>query len=386
MPYKIKTFNAIAKVGLDQFSEHYEVHPELDNADAFLLRSASLHDFEFPKNLKAIARAGAGVNNIPIAKMTELGIPVFNTPGANANAVKELVLAGMLLASRNICQGWDYARKLEDTPTLAKTVEAGKKQFAGFELAGRTLGIIGLGAIGVLVANAAIALDMNVLGFDPAITVKHAWKLSSQVDQANSIEEVIREADFLTLHVPLNDKTKNMLNGQRLSLLKPTATLLNFSRNGLVELAPLLNMLTQKALHAYVTDFPTSAVLSQPGVISLPHLGASTREAEDNCAVMAARQISRFLEHGVIRNAVNFPEVQMPDVKAERIAITNKNVPNMVAQISSVLADAHLNIIDLINKSRDDIAYTLIDLEQRPSPEQVAKIQAIEGVLNVRVL
>ncbi|RJQ48296.1 MAG: 3-phosphoglycerate dehydrogenase [Gammaproteobacteria bacterium] len=386
--YKILTLNNISPVGLERLPrENYEVASEIQQPDAILLRSADMHKMEPPKSVKAVGRAGAGVNNIPVEKFARLGVPVFNAPGANANAVKELVLAGMLLAARNICQAWDFARKLDgDDATLNRLVEAGKKDYAGFELQYRTLGVIGLGAIGREVANSALALGMKVIGFDPGITVQGAWKLSSEVQQAASVDDLASRVDFLTLHVPLADATRHLINAQRLKLMKKGAVLLNFAREGIVDDKALKEALDAGKIHAYVCDFPANIFRNHARVIALPHLGASTAEAEDNCAIMVAEQVRDFLENGNIRNSVNYPEVVMPRTEGYRIAIANANVPNMVGQISTAMAKADLNIVDLLNKSRGDYAYTLADVN-KPIPDAAVKeIAAINGVLSVRTL
>jgi len=386
--YKILTLNNISVNGLDRLPlDHYEIASEIQHPDAILLRSFKMHDMEIPASLKAVGRAGAGVNNIPVAEMCKRGIPVFNAPGANANAVKELVVAGMLLAARNICQSWDYASHLEgDDATISKLVEAGKKDFVGFELPGRTLGVIGLGAIGVLVANTAKSLGMKVLGYDPQITVQSAWRLSSDVQQARSLDDLLAQSDMVTFHVPLVDATRHMINRERLAFMKNGVTILNFARDGIVDQQAIVEGLDSGKVHAYVCDFPSNALKGRSRVIALPHLGASTKEAEDNCAVMVADQVREFLENGNISNSVNFPEVMMARTEGNRVAIANANVPNMVGQISTAMADAKLNIIDMLNKSRGDLAYTLIDVDQ-PLPETVLdKIRCIEGVLTVRVL
>lgn len=386
--YKILTLNSISAVGLERLArDKYEVGSDIKSPDAILLRSYKMHDMEIPASLKAVGRAGAGVNNIPVDKLSKLGIPVFNAPGANANAVKELVLAGMLLAARNICQAWNFSRHLQgDDATLNKLVEEGKKDFAGFELPGRTLGVIGLGAIGREVANMALALGMKVIGFDPGITVQGAWKLSSNVQQAASVDELIGKADFISLHVPLVDATRHLINAQRLKLMKTGVVLLNFAREGIIDDAALNEALNSGKVHAYVCDFPNNLFKNNPRVIALPHLGASTAEAEDNCAVMVAEQVSDFLENGNIKNSVNYPEVIMPRSEGYRIAIANANVPNMVGQISTALAKAGLNIVDLLNKSRGDYAFTVADAASAIPDSVIKEIQAIEGVLSVRTL
>ncbi len=385
--YKVQTLNNISSLGLDRFPRGaYEVASDLNAPDAIMLRSFNMHDMDIPASVRAIGRAGAGVNNIPVAKMTAAGIPVFNAPGANANAVKELVLTGMLLAARNVVQAWDYTRNLEgDDEALGKQVEAGKKAYKGFELPGRTLGVIGLGAIGVKVANTALELGMKVIGFDPQITVKNAWQLSSGVDQALSVDELLSKADFVTLHVPLVDGTRNLINAERIKLMPKGATVLNFARGGIVDDEAVKAALASGHLHAYVCDFPSNGLKGNTKVIALPHLGASTDEAEDNCAVMIADQLRDYLENGNIVNSVNFPETVMPRMEGlSRIGVVNANVPNMVGQISTVLAKHNLNIADLLNKSRGDVAYTLIDTETEVPDSALAEIAAIEGVLSVR--
>jgi D-3-phosphoglycerate dehydrogenase len=386
--YKILTLNNISVKGLDRLPrDRYEIASELPNPDAILLRSFKMHGMAIPASLKAVGRAGAGVNNIPVAEMSKRGIPVFNAPGANANAVKELVMAGMLLAARNICQAWDYARGLEgDDAAISKQVEAGKKDFVGFELPGRTLGVVGLGAIGVLVANTAVKLGMKVIGFDPQITVQSAWKLSADVQQARSLDDLLAQSELVSFHVPLVDATRNMINRERLGLMKQGVTILNFAREGIVDEQAVVEGLKNGKVHAYICDFPSNLLNHQPRVIALPHLGASTNEAEDNCAVMVADQVREFLENGNITNSVNFPEVIMPRNEGHRIAIANANVPNMVGQISTAMAEAKLNIVDMINKSRGDLAYTMIDVDQTLPETVLSRIKGIEGVLAVRIL
>jgi len=386
--YKILTLNNISPLGLERFPrQSYEVASEIQHPDAILLRSFNMHDMVVPVSVKAIGRAGAGVNNIPVERMNHAGIPVFNAPGANANAVKELVIAGMLLASRNICQAWDFSRSLEgDDAAINKAVEAGKKQFVGFELPGKTLGVIGLGAIGVQVANGALALGMNVIGFDPDITVKRAWEMSSDVRQAASVEELLANADYVTFHVPLVDATRNMINPERLKLIKDNAVILNFSRNGVVDDAAVVAAIDAGKVYSYICDFPSNLLKNHPRVVTLPHLGASTQQAEDNCAVMVAEQVRDFLENGNVRNSVNFPEMQMPRNGNHRIAVVNENVPNMLGQISTCMANAGLNILDMLNKSRNQLAYTLVDVDSEVQPACLEDIAAIKGVLNVRLL
>lgn len=387
--YKILTLNNISIAGLERLPrDSYEIASEIQHPDAILLRSFKMHDMEIPETLKAVGRAGAGVNNIPIDKMSARGIPVFNAPGANANAVKELVIAGMLLGCRNIAQAWDFARELEgDDTAINKATEAGKKNFAGFELPGRTLGVIGLGAIGVKVANAALGLGMNVIGYDPEITVQRAWQLSSQVQQATSVDDLLAHSDFVTFHVPLMDATRGMINAARLRLMKKGVVLLNFSRDGILDDQAVVNAIDEGKVYSYVCDFPSNLLKKHPRVITLPHLGASTAEAEDNCAIMVANQVRDFLENGNVTNSVNFPEVVMPRAQGGyRLTIVNANVPNMLGQISTDLAKAGLNIIDMLNKSRGEIAYTVVDVESEIPAATVTEIAAIEGVLSVRTI
>ncbi len=384
---KIQTLNNISVVGLERLPrDRYEVATDIKEPDAILVRSADMHKMDLPTSVRAIGRAGAGVNNIPVAKMSERGIPVFNAPGANANAVKELVVSGMLIAARNLMGAWDFARNLEGTDEeLHKKVEAGKKNFVGFELPGKTLGVVGLGAIGVKVANVALDLGMRVLGYDPSITVQNAWRMHSGVEQAVSVDDLLSRADFVSLHVPLNDHTRGMINAERLKLMKKGMVLLNFSREGIIDEAALAAALDAGKLHAYVCDFPTNALKNNPRVVALPHLGASTAEAEDNCAIMVAEQLRDYLENGNVRNSVNFPEAVMPRIEGmTRLAIVNANVPNMVGQISTMLAGFNLNIADLLNKSRGELAYTLVDVDSQVPAEALPRIAAINGVLSVR--
>lgn len=386
--FKILTFNNISVAGLERLArERYEVASEIQHPDAILLRSASLHDLQVPESLKAIGRAGAGVNNIPVPRMSESGIAVFNAPGANANAVKELVLAGLFLAARNITHAWAYARGLDgDAEAMERAMEQGKKRFVGFELPGRTLGVIGLGAIGVEVANAAISLGMRVIGYDPGMTVSRAWQLSSEVGQANSVGEVLRGADMVTLHVPFVPETMSLIDAERIALMREGVSLLNFSRGGIVDEEAVLSALERGAMHAYVCDFPSPRLRGLDNVIALPHIGASTKEAEDNCAVMVAEQLKDFLENGNVRHSVNFPDVSMPRNGGYRVAVVNRNVPNMLGQISTTLAAHDLNILDMLNKSRGDLAYTLLDAEQSVHDYVLAELEAIEGVLAVRAV
>ncbi len=386
--FNILTLNNISVAGLLRLPrEGYEVASEISHPDAILLRSFNMHNMEIPDTIKAIGRAGAGVNNIPVAQLTTRGVPVFNAPGANANAVKELVLAGMLLAARNIPQAWRFATGLRGSDEeIHKAVESGKKQFVGFELPGRTLGVIGLGAIGVQVANAARALGMAVIGYDPTITVRRAWQLASEVKQALSVDDLLSRSDFVSFHVPLTDSTRNMVNLDRIKLMKKGAVLLNFSRNGIVDDEAAVVALNDRRLHAYVCDFPSNLLKDHPWVITLPHLGASTSEAEDNCAIMVAEQVKAYLEDGNVTNAVNFPEINLPRNAGHRIAVVNSNVPNMVGQISSDLGKAGINIIDMLNRSRDQIAVTLLDVDREPDQQLIGDMGAIDGVLSVRYL
>jgi D-3-phosphoglycerate dehydrogenase len=389
MSFRVLTLNNIAVRGLDRLPrERYEVASEIGHPHAILLRSADMHAMEIPQTVLAVARAGAGTNNIPVAKLSLRGIPVFNAPGANANAVKELVLAGLLLSARNICQAWEFVRALSgDDHALEKSVEAGKKRFVGMELPGRTLGVVGLGAIGVEVANAAHLLGMRVLGYDPQITVQRAWQLSSGVEQALSLDDLFARADLVTVHVPLVEATRNLVSTQRIGLMRKGATILNFARAGIVDDAAVLAALDSGALSAYICDFPTAANKGHPKVIALPHLGASTGEAEENCAMMVADTLRDFLENGNVRHSVNFPELALPRVPGTcRIAISNSNVPNMVGQISTRLAAAGLNIADLLNKSKGDVAYTLIDTDAPIPPVVLEELSSIGGVLTARIV
>jgi len=386
--FQILTLNNIAQVGLKRLpAEKYEVGAQIENPDAILLRSQDMHKMKISPRVKAIARAGAGTNNIPTKQMSELGVPVFNAPGANANAVKELVIAGMLIAARNLLPASRYVDTLAgNDEQLNKQAEAGKAQFAGFELPGRTLGVIGLGKVGSLVADAAIKLGMDVLGHDPHITVDAAWSLPSQVKKAHTVEEVLKAADFVTLHVPLVEATRNLISHERIKLLKNEAILLNFSRDGIVDNDAVLEALATKRIKYYVCDFPAQKLAGQAGVIALPHLGASTGEAEDNCAIMVVDQLQDYLEHGNVQNAVNFPDVTMPRESPFRVGIANANVPNMLGQISTAMADAGLNIHNMLNKSKGEMAYTLVDVDSAVPPKVVERIGAINGVLAVRYL
>jgi D-3-phosphoglycerate dehydrogenase len=384
----ILVLNQISANGLKRLpAERYSTGKDIAAPDAVLVRSADMHALDIAASVQAIARAGAGTNNIPVAAMSARGVPVFNAPGANANAVKELVLTGMLLAARNIAPALRFVGSLD--PAMAdmdKAVEEGKKNFAGFELAGHTLGIVGLGKVGCLVADAAIKLGMNVLGYDPDITVDAAWSLPAQVKKAASVAEVLKNSDFVTLHVPLVAATRDLVNTDNLKLMRVGAVLLNFSREGVVNESAMLAALDAKQLRAYVCDFPSAALNHHAGVIALPHLGASTREAEENCAIMVVDQMRDYLEHGNVVNAVNFPAVTMARESAYRVAIANANVPNMLGQISTAMAQAGLNIHNMVNKSRGDMAYTLVDVETPVSEAVLEHLRAIDGVLAVRYL
>ena len=389
MRYRILTLNNLSPRGLERLPpELYEVGPGVADPDAILVRSAELDAAAIPQRVRAIARAGAGVNNIPVAEMSARGVPVFNSPGANANAVKELVLAGLLLAARNLGPAWLFTRALKgDDEAIDTQVERGKRQFVGFELPGRTLGVVGLGAIGVEVANSALALGMKVLGYDPQITVQRAWQLSASVEQALSLEDLFARAEAITVHVPLNEATTGLVSARRLALMRPGGTLLNFARAGIVDDAAVIAALDAGRLHGYVCDFPTNALKDHPKVITLPHLGASTGEAEENCAVMAADQLRDFLENGNVRNSVNYPEAVLPRLPGTtRLGIANRNVPNMVGQISTALARHRINIADLLNKSRGEYAYTLIDADGALGEALLEELRAIEGVLAARIL
>jgi D-3-phosphoglycerate dehydrogenase / 2-oxoglutarate reductase len=384
----VLVLNQISANGLKRLpADRYHVGKDVADPVGVLVRSADMHAMTIPASVRAIGRAGAGTNNIPVKAMSARGVPVFNAPGANANAVKELVLAGMLLAARNLAGALRFVAALDPAaPDMDETVEDGKKAFAGFELAGHTLGIVGLGKIGCLVADAAIKLGMNVLGYDPEITVDAAWSLPSQVRRAASVAEVLKNAHFVTLHVPLVDATRRLVNADNVGLMRAGAVLLNFSREGVVDEAAVLRALDAKHLGYYVCDFPSAALNGHERTIALPHLGASTREAEENCAVMVADQLRDFLEHGNVSNAVNFPTVTMPRESAYRVAIANANVPNMLGQISTAMAQAGLNIHNMVNKSRGDMAYTLVDVDSPVEARVLDGIAAIEGVLSVRYL
>lgn len=384
---KIQTLNQISEKGLVRLpKQDYQVAPDVENADAILVRSQKLSMDNINDNLKAVARAGAGVNNIPVDSFTKEGIVVFNTPGANANAVKELVLCGLLLSSRGILQGINWVNSLSadmDAAEMSKLIEAEKKNFKGLELQGKTLGIVGLGAIGALVADAAIQMGMKVLGYDPAISVDSAWRLANQIEKQENLTSLISRSDFVTLHLPVLESTRNLIDRKVINYFKSGAVLLNFSRDAIVDEQALLEALNNGRLSNYVTDFPTPGLVKSKKAILMPHIGASTDEAEDNCAIMAVDQLRSFLEHGNIKNSVNFPSLTLEKTEGFRIAIINENVPRMLGQILSILADKDINVLDMLNKSRNDIAYNLIDIETKPSDETLNEIRAIEHVIKV---
>jgi len=387
--FRVLSLNNISVRGLERLPrDRYEIASALSDPHAVLVRSADMHSIDIPASVIAVGRAGAGTNNIPVSRLSARGVPVFNAPGANANAVKELVIAGLFLAARNICQAWDYARSLKGSDgELDVAVEQGKKKYVGYELPSRTLGVIGLGAVGVEVANAAHLLGMQVLGFDPQITVQRAWQLSSGVQQALSLDDLFSRCDMVTVHVPLVEATRGFVNAARIRLLKDNGVVLNFSRAGIVDEKSILEALDSGKLGAYICDFPTNAVKNHPKIVALPHLGASTGEAEDNCAIMVADTLKDFLENGNVRNSVNFPEAVLPrTANSTRLSIANENVPNMVGQISTALANARLNIADLLNKSRGELAYTLLDVDGQVPAGVLDQLRKITGVLNVRAL
>jgi D-3-phosphoglycerate dehydrogenase len=387
--HKIQTLNNISPVGLEKLPNTlYDFGPDVTDPEAIILRSFKMHDMDIPDSLVAVGRAGAGVNNIPVDKLTEMGIPVFNAPGANANAVKELVIVGLLLAFRNITPAWDYVRGLDssDAAAMSKAVEEGKKKFAGYELPGRTIGVIGLGAIGRSVANVCLTLGMNGVGYDPSLTGDGAWKLSSAVERANSLEVLLSKVDVVTFHVPLIDVTRNMINDERLALMKPGAIIMNFARDGIVDDEAVCRAIEAGRIQSYICDFPSPELAGCDKVVALPHLGASTTEAEDNCAIMVANQLRDFIENGNIVNSVNFPEVQMVKEAVNRLVVTHSNVPNMLGQISTVLADNEINIRDMINQSKNDIALTLGDTDSAISDAVLQAVGNIEGVKKLRVV
>lgn len=388
--YQVKTFNAISEKGLSRFpAEKYSVSTELSAPDAYVLRSHKLHDEVIPDSVLAIARAGAGTNNVPVERCSEKGTVVFNTPGANANAVKELVITGMLLGCRDIAGGVKFCRGLTDMTDdaeMAKLLEKEKKNFAGSELQGKTLGVVGLGAIGAMVANIALDLGMNVVGYDPAISVEAAWRLSSLVEKMDSLEALMGRADFITLHVPAIEPTYHLINDERLNLCQPGTVLLNFARESIVDNAAAVRALDSGKLKRFITDFPTAELAARDDVVPMPHIGASTAEAEENCAVMAVDQVMDYLENGNIKNSVNFPEASMPRMGSTRITFVNQNVPKVLGNVLSVLADGNINVADMLNRSRNDLAYNIIDVESEVDESIVDAIAAVEGVNNVRVL
>ena len=386
--YKVKIFNNIATSGLERLeSNKYRIIDDLSKSTSIILRSHKLTEDNIPLSIDAIGRAGAGVNNIPVDAMSDRGVPVFNAPGANANAVKELTIASLLIAARNICTARDYVRSLDlKKIDIKKSVEAGKKQFAGIELPGRTLGVVGLGSIGVSVANTALALGMKVVGFDPNVTINNAWMLSSGVQKVESLEEIFQLSDAVTVHVPLINETEDLINSKSINLLKKGSILINFSRAGIVNTNDVLSSLDNDRLNCYVCDFPEPSIISHKKIIALPHLGASTHEAEENCAVMVIENLKDYLENGNINYSVNFPEANMPRNSAYRLTVANKNIPNMVGQITAILAAENLNIEDLLNKSSGVLAYTIVDVDKEISDDVLAKISDIDGILRLRYL
>ena len=384
--YKILKINNLAERGLERFpAGRYELGSEIASPDAIMLRSQKLHDMEFDSNLKAVGRAGAGVNNIPVERLSALGVPVFNAPGANANAVKELVIGSLFLSERNLHHAVSYTDQLTAVgEALDKQVEDGKKKFVGRELPNRTLGVVGLGAIGVEVANTAAALGMKVIGYDPAITVSNAWKLSAVIEKANSVDELLSRSEFVTFHVPLVEATRNMINEQRLHCMRENCVVLNFARAGVVDDDAILKGLNSGKIKTYITDFPTRETIEHERVITLPHLGASTAEAEENCAIMVADQLQEFLEHGTIKNSVNFPQIELSRKSDHRLALIHRNVPDMVGQISHQLGKSSVNIEHMINESREDVACTLIDSHLRVDEQTMSAIEGIDGLLKAR--
>ncbi|MBT3620188.1 MAG: phosphoglycerate dehydrogenase [Porticoccaceae bacterium] len=388
--HQVRTYNALSDKGLSRFSaDKYVVSEDCAAPEAFMLRSQKLHTEIVPDSLLAVARAGAGVNNIPVANYTEQGIVVFNTPGANANAVKELIVAGLLLGSRDIYGGMTYVQELghiDDSAEMGKLLEKEKKRFAGTEIVGKTLGVVGLGAIGSIIANLALDLGMNVIGYDPAISVEAAWQLSSQVERMESLEKLLANADFVTLHVPAIPATKHLINTKTLSGMKATAKILNFAREEIVSTDDMVNALDKGVISGYISDFPAPALLGRKDVILMPHIGASTEEAEENCAVMAADQLKDFLENGNIYNSVNYPPTKMSRNGGSRMTFTNSNVPKVLGQVLSVLADANLNVVDMVNKSRGEIAYNIIDIEGDIDEAVIDKVASVDGVMRVRLI
>jgi D-3-phosphoglycerate dehydrogenase len=386
--YKILTLNNISPLGLNKLpTDRFTISDDEASPDAIILRSFKMHEMDIPSSLKAVGRAGAGVNNIPLEKMSKAGVAVFNAPGANANAVKELVIASLFMAARNISQAIQYTESLQgDDAELSKLVEAGKKKFAGYELPGKTIGVVGLGAIGRMVANTCIDLGMNVIGFDPGLTVDGAWHLSSRITRANSVDEIISKVDFLTVHVPLIDATRDLINAENVGKMKSSAVVINLARGGIINDEAVCDAIDAGKLASYITDFPNNRTKKTSGVIGLPHLGASTGEAEDNCAVMVAEQVKDYLESGNIVNSVNFPNVSMPRGTAHRLVVGNANVPNMVGQISTIMADADLNINDMINQSRGELAYTIVDVDSHIPDSVVETIKSLDGIMVARAI
>lgn len=388
--YKVRTYNQISSKGLDRFNrENYEIASEFSEPDAFMLRSQKLHDEEVPSSVLAVARAGAGVNNIPVGEYTQKGIVVFNTPGANANAVKELIASALFMSSRDIFGGMNYVQGLtdiKDGAEMSKLLEKKKKQFAGCEVAGKTLGVVGLGAIGSMVANMALELGMRVVGFDSAISVDAAWRLSSNVEKMENLQSLLARADFITLHVPALDATRHLINDEALKCMKPSAILLNFAREEVVDATAVQRALEDGGLGKYVTDFPTPELLGRKDVLLMPHIGASTEEAEENCAIMAADQLMDYLENGNIRNSVNFPVTKMPRNGGYRITFCNENVPKVLGNVLSLLADRSINVIDMVNKSRDDIAYSIVDVASEPTEDLLEEIRNVDGIVVVRAI
>lgn len=388
--FKIRTYNAISSKGLDRFPrENYEIASEFNEPDAYILRSHKLHGEPVPQSVVAVARAGAGTNNVPVEEYTAKGIVVFNTPGANANAVKELILAGLLMGSRDIYGGINYVQgltEMSDAGEMGKLLEAQKKHFAGGEIVGKTLGIVGLGAIGALVANMAVELGMNVIGYDPAISVEAAWQLSSRVERMENLQTLLGRSDFITLHVPAIEATRHLINSETLAGMKPSAKILNFAREEIVDTAAVLDALNAGALGGYITDFPRPELLGRKDVITMPHIGASTAEAEENCAIMAANQLMDFLQDGNIVNSVNYPKTVMERNGGTRITFSNQNVPKVLGNVLAVLAESELNVVDMVNKSRGDVAYNIVDIEGEMGESTRAAIAAVDGVTHVRVI
>lgn len=388
--YKIRTYNAISAKGLNRFpQDRYQIGSDIADPEGYILRSQKLHDEQVPESLLAVARAGAGVNNIPVADYTDKGIVVFNSPGANANAVKELIVAGLLLGSRDIYGGMNYVQELDhmdDAGEMGKLLEKEKKRFAGSEIAGKTLGVVGLGAIGSIIANLGLELGMNVIGYDPAISVEAAWQLSGRVERMESLQALLAKADFVTLHVPAIPATQDLINSETLGLMKSNAKILNFAREQIVNTKDLVAALENGTIAGYISDFPMPELLGRKDVLLMPHIGASTAEAEENCAVMAANQLMDFIENGNIENSVNFPPTKMARNGGARLTFCNSNVPKVLGSVLSILADFELNVVDMVNKSRNEVAYNIIDVEGEISPEIVEQIQQVDGVMRTRVI